>query len=115
MFEPGKSGNPRGRPAKTQQQRDFEAKCAGYSALYAFDKLKAWIDGEDKKVAQWAMSEMLNRGFGKPVETAYVEANLTTEIGASPDEIAGAIADLIGPAVGSGGGGSQENPVDGPK
>ena len=115
MFEPGKSGNPRGRPAKTQQQKDFEYKCANYSALYAYDKLKAWIDGDDKKVAQWAMSEMLNRGFGKPVETAYVEASVTSEVGASPESIAGAIADIIGSPARASGGGDSKDSVDGAK
>lgn len=93
-YDKGRSGNPGGRPRKTQQQIDFETKCRDWSALYAFDRLKAWLAHKDAKVAQWALSELLNRGFGKPTET--VEAHVTTDTGSSVEDLGRELADLIG-------------------
>ena len=100
-FEKGNPGG--GRPRKTEQQKAFEAKCRDWSALYAFDRLKGWSDSENPKVATWALGELLNRGFGKPVETSVVEAYVTPEAGSTISELAAGIAELIGsPASGSG-------------
>jgi|SRR5882672_1563188 len=94
-FEPGVIQNPRGRPHKTQQQKDFECKCRDWSALYAFDKLKKWTENENPKVATWALSELLNRGFGKSAETSYIETNVTQQLSIGPEEIRTRINELI--------------------
>lgn len=111
-YRPGETGNPGGRPAKTQQQRDFEAKCRDWSALYAFDKLKGWVDHENPKVATWALSELLNRGFGKSVETSVIDATVTPLAGKSAEDLAREAADLLGLGAGEGCGVPPAGQVD---
>lgn len=103
-FERGKSGNPGGRPRKSEQQVNFEEKCRNWAALYAFDKLKKLADSEDEKAIQWATKELLDRGFGKSVETSVVEAHVTSDTGSTVEALADELAQVIGGAEAEGGG-----------
>src|SRR3990167_2198627 len=105
-FETGRSGNPGGRPRKSEQQIRFEQRCRDWSDLYAFNKLKDHAEHKDAKVFMWAISELLSRGFGKPTES--VEAHVTGDIGAGVDEIRSGIAALVG--RGQAGSGKADSP-----
>lgn len=95
-FEKGKSGNPGGRPPKSQQQIDFEYKCRNWASLFAFEKLKKCADSADPKASHAATKEILDRAFGKSVETSVIDAHVAPIAGSSVEELAGGIADIIG-------------------
>lgn len=99
-FEKGKSGNPGGRPAKSQQQIDFEYKCRNWGSLFGFDKLKKAADSEDEKLSLAATKEMLDRGFGKSVETSIIDAYVAPATGSPAQELEAELAALVpGPAI----------------
>lgn len=96
MFERGKSGNPGGRPKKSEQQIRFEQRCRDWNDLNAFNYLAKHADAEDKDVFKWAISELLNRGFGKAVETQVIEADVTTHASPSIADLEREAAELLG-------------------
>ena len=61
-FQPGKSGNPGGRP---KEAAEVKALAQEYGAE-AIEKLVALLRGEDDRVAKAAADSLLDRGFGKP-------------------------------------------------
>ena len=101
-FEKGKSGNPGGRPAKSQQQIDFEYKCRNWAALFAFEKLKKCADSADPKASHAATKELLDRAFGKSVETSVIDAIVTPQSGSTIEDLAGEITATLGSPAGSG-------------
>lgn len=111
-FEKGHPGGP-GRPRKTEQQIRFEQRCRDWSDLNAFNYLAKHADSTDKDVFKWAVGELLNRGFGKPVETQVIDAEITGPTGISVEELARAAAELIGGGEGKGGGMDSPGKVDG--
>ena len=114
-FAKGQSGNPGGRPKKTDEQIKFERKCREWAELFAFDKLKKWVERDDRQPdsARWALNEILNRAFGKPVETSVIDATVTPDTGSSSAELEREIADLLSGAKTAGNQANPENPVDG--
>lgn len=77
-FKPGKSGNPAGRPKKTQQELDLAKACRakGPEALAVLVELM--IDADKDSTRLGAAIAILDRGYGKPKQEQDV--NLRGEI-----------------------------------
>ena len=101
-----------GRKNKTPQQILFEEKCRDWSALHAFKRLEAWVNSKDPKVSCWALGQMLDRGFGKPVETSFVDAYVTAERGIGVEEIREQFAAIAGSREAKAIGVDPVDPVD---
>ena len=85
MFQPGQSGNPSGRPQKTERQRTFEEICRQKS-LEALDVLEQAVYDE---TAPWkdrlhAFSLLSENGHGRPIDRLAVKT--MNEGGANVEE-----------------------------
>jgi len=70
-FEKGKSGNPAGRPKGTTTKEICEILRGHVPA--AVERLLQLMNSEDEGISLKATLEVLNRGFGKPVDqTSHV-------------------------------------------
>jgi hypothetical protein len=63
-FEPGKSGNPTGRPKVVAEVRDL----ARAHTTRAIDRLVELMESEDGRIAVAASKELLDRGYGKATQ-----------------------------------------------
>lgn len=95
LYEKGRSGNPGGRPRKTQEQIDFERKCREWGTLFALDKLKKAADSGKAMEIIAAVKEILDRGFGKSEQIQYSEVNVTTENTPNSSELVSRGEDLL--------------------
>jgi hypothetical protein len=66
---PGFSGNPSGRPRVVAQIRDMALK----AAPAAFEKVCDLVRSVDERIALAASQEILNRAYGKPVQSVDTE------------------------------------------
>lgn len=67
-FKPGQSGNPNGRPKKTQEEYDLEAACKE-KAPAAIKVIEALMYGADKDSVKLAAATfIIERGHGKAVQ-----------------------------------------------
>ncbi len=108
-FEVGHPGGP-GRPRKTEEQIKFERQCREWAALFALDKLKRAADGDNPTAALAATREILDRGFGKSVETSVIDAYVAPQTGSSVEDLAGELASLV-PGAEAKGVGADKPPV----
>ena len=97
MFKPGQSGNPSGR---SKVQAEFEIKCRAFLAEKGWEALEEMAQDKDKKARQWALEQMMNRGFGRPKEV--LDVTTRDESLQSPDSIADRISEIIGTGQGTG-------------
>lgn len=63
-FEPGRSGNPGGRPKENAEVKAL-ARAQGPKAI---NKLAALLDSDDERTVIAASQALLDRGFGKPAQ-----------------------------------------------
>jgi hypothetical protein len=111
-FKPGETGNPGGRPRKTEAQRQFEAKAQEWCRLFAFDKLRDAAMGGNPKRADWALEMLLDRAFGKAMAVQQIDAEITPASGSSVEDIGREVADLIGGGEAKGSGVDSAGTVD---
>lgn len=64
-FKPGQSGNPAGRKAKTDAEREVEA-LARKHGRSAIKRLSEWMKSDNAKASVSAATALLDRGYGKP-------------------------------------------------
>jgi hypothetical protein len=79
-FQPGKTGNPGGRPRKTDEERTLEALCKEKTpeALETILQVMAKAQNERAKLA--AAQYVLDRGWGKPKESIEHSGGVTLTI-----------------------------------
>ena len=99
MWKPGQSGNPGGRPSKTEEQRDFEEKCRKFLWLEGWAILDRMARSETTKDVRWALGVMLDRGFGRPFNSLEASPEPNQSRGASVEELTAMIDDLLGKPV----------------
>lgn len=73
QFTPGQSGNPNGRPKMPEDMRQM-LRDAGPELVR---KLLEYTEHSNPKVAMWAITEALNRGYGKPVQMQDVALDVS--------------------------------------
>ena len=75
-FKPGQSGNPGGRPKRTQQEFDLMAACEAMTPEALKTIVKLMIQGEKDSVRLQAASFIIERRYGKSVEHKEVRSGL---------------------------------------
>lgn len=64
-FQKGQSGNPAGRKAKTDAEREVE-KLARAHGPAAIKRLRYWMDSDEARASVSAATTLLDRAYGKP-------------------------------------------------
>lgn len=64
-FKKGQSGNPAGRKAKTDAEKEVE-RLARKHGPGAIARLKHWMDSDDARASVSASNALLDRAYGKP-------------------------------------------------
>lgn len=67
-FKPGESGNPGGRPKKTEEQRTLEAMCRERTTEALATVLTIMAEGENERNKLSAAQFVIERGWGKAVQ-----------------------------------------------
>lgn len=79
-FQKGQTGNPSGRPKKTQEEIDLVAFCKAKTpaALEVIEKIM--IEGTNERNRLAAAQAIIERAYGKPKETVEMDAQLSGRI-----------------------------------
>jgi hypothetical protein len=72
-FQPGKSGNPGGRPKEVAELKEL----AREHAETAINRLVYWLSSDNPKASVASALALLERGFGKPEGTTNLNVNYT--------------------------------------
>jgi hypothetical protein len=64
-FQKGQSGNPGGRPKETAEVREL----ARQHTIEAVERLVAWMRSDEPKASVAACNAILDRGWGKPLQS----------------------------------------------
>ncbi len=70
-FLKGVSGNPSGR-TKIPKEIIEEIRNA---CPHAVERLISYVDNKNPKIAMWAITELLDRGYGKPAQSVNMDMN----------------------------------------
>lgn len=73
-FKPGQSGNPSGRPKKTEEQRTLEAMCRERTTEALATVLAIMGEGENERNKLSAAQFVIERGWGKAVQPNTVSS-----------------------------------------
>lgn len=76
-FQPGKSGNPGGRP---KENAEVKALAREYGPE-AISKLVELLRGSDARVAKAAADSLLDRGYGKPGQSVELSGDPENPVG----------------------------------
>lgn len=95
-FEAGKSGNPGGRPRKTEEQIRFERRCREWADLFALDRLKKAAGSNKAAEIIAAVKEICDRGFGKAESISYIDASVTANPSPTVADLEREVSDLLG-------------------
>ena len=93
-FQPGVSGNPSGRPKKTKEQIEFEARCQKLLSKEGWKWLLSVFKSGKPYQKQWAFEILMDRGFGRAETIAYANVESTGPAVKSPEAIIAAARDL---------------------
>lgn len=72
QFPKGQSGNPGGRPPKTEEQRTLEAMCRDKSTDALDVLLKIMCEGENERNRITAALAIIERGHGKAIQPTTI-------------------------------------------
>ena len=72
QFKPGHSGNPKGRPKVPEDVRQMLREAGPELAR----KLLAYTEHANPKIAMWAITEALDRAYGKPVQMQDISMDM---------------------------------------
>lgn len=77
-FVAGKSGNPGGRPKMPEEMRQILREAGPALAR----KLLQYTEHPNPKIAMWAITEALDRGYGKPAQSQDIsfDVNSTADV-----------------------------------
>jgi hypothetical protein len=79
-FQPGKTGNPGGRPRKTEEERTLEEMCKEKTPEALATILSIMDSGEQERARLSAAQYVIDRGWGKAKESIALSGGLTLSI-----------------------------------
>lgn len=75
-FQPGKTGNPGGRPKKTEEERTLEAMCKDKTPEALATILAIMEDGQQERARLAAAQYIIDRGWGKAKESVELSGSV---------------------------------------
>jgi len=79
-FQPGQSGNKRGRPAKTEEERTLEQMCRDKTPAALEVLLHIMENGEQERNRMAAAVTIIERAHGKAVQSVEMSGSLSLSI-----------------------------------
>lgn len=79
-FKKGVSGNPSGRPAKTEEERTLEAMCKAKTPEALATILAIMEHGQQERAQLAAAQYVIDRGWGKAKESMELSGSVTLSI-----------------------------------